>query len=163
MKQNYLILALVVLAAALFWKGKHKVIPDINETNIETVISPNVKNVETLSTNEVKPIASPTGTPVDKHGVELASLNKMTQTILDFSNNSKRFEDLMFQLKNENQEPYISQDRNAFTGELTIVRTKSPLPGTRYFHAQYFSDENGEKFLQHMSFQSKPGDRKSVV
>ncbi len=35
----------------------------------------------------------------------------------------------------------------------SVVRTMNSLKGTRYFHAQFFSDENGKEHLQHMSFE----------
>jgi hypothetical protein len=40
---------------------------------------------------------------------------------------------------------------------MNVVRTKSTLPGIRYVHAQYFTDEDGVKNLGHVSFELKPG------
>lgn len=54
-------------------------------------------------------------------------------------------------------QPTYFQDSNPSTGSLYVIRTEKPLPGTRYFHAQYFSDENKKPFLQHMSFEIPPG------
>lgn len=54
-------------------------------------------------------------------------------------------------------EPVSSAHTNEETGTLTIVRTEGTLPGTRYFHAQFMTDENGKPYLQHMSFEFRPG------
>ncbi|MBY0384466.1 hypothetical protein K2X05_04835 [bacterium] len=53
--------------------------------------------------------------------------------------------------------PSYSQDSNPDTGSFYIIRTDKPLKGTRYFHAQYFSDHQQKPFLQHMSFEIPPG------
>lgn len=49
-------------------------------------------------------------------------------------------------------------DQNQYTGKMTIVRTAKALPGTRYLHAQFFSDVNEKPtILQHISFELRPG------
>lgn len=53
--------------------------------------------------------------------------------------------------------PTYTQDSNPETGSLAIVRTDKPLRGTRYFHAQYFSDSHQPPLLQHMSFEIPKG------
>jgi hypothetical protein len=56
-----------------------------------------------------------------------------------------------------NIRPVVMKDSNPYTGTMNVVRTKDFLPGTRYFHAQYFSDNEGnDETLQHMSFELKP-------
>lgn len=64
---------------------------------------------------------------------------------------------LIDSLKQKKLSPYIMKDENPYTGSMSIVRTKSTLPGTRYFHAQLFKDEQGNDFVQHVSFEFKPG------
>jgi Na+-transporting methylmalonyl-CoA/oxaloacetate decarboxylase gamma subunit len=66
------------------------------------------------------------------------------------------YDQLVKQLKEKNLKPRVMNDGNQFTGEMTVVRTDSTIPGARYFHAQYFDDENGKKFIQHLSFEIKP-------
>ena len=51
--------------------------------------------------------------------------------------------------------PQVQADSNDL-GKMIIVRTERALPGTRYLHAQYFSNEAGEPEIQHMSFEIPP-------
>lgn len=81
------------------------------------------------------------------------SLKQMTQVLAAFTLEDKKLNDLLEALKKDQQEPFTVKDKNPYTGEMIIVRTKSPPPGTRYFHAQYFVDENNQSFAQHMSFE----------
>lgn len=60
------------------------------------------------------------------------------------------------QLQKLRLQPNLYQDSNPNTGTLSVVRTEKPFPGTRYFHAQYFSSEKQKPFLQHMSFEIPP-------
>jgi hypothetical protein len=55
------------------------------------------------------------------------------------------------------RQPVVTQNFNPDTGKMLIVRTGEALPGTRYFHAQFFEDENKQPYLQHMSFEFRPG------
>jgi hypothetical protein len=84
-------------------------------------------------------------------------LEEMTQTLSQFSKREAQLRDLVEYLKTQRQEPVVTRDQNAETGEMVIVRTQRPPDGTRYFHAQYFSDEEGKGFVQHMSFEFQPG------
>lgn len=54
-------------------------------------------------------------------------------------------------------EPKISIDSNEETGSLTIIRTENALPGTRHYHAQLFENEDGTTYIQHQSFEIRPG------
>lgn len=85
-----------------------------------------------------------------------ASLKQMTQVLFDFTVQEKSLSDLMDSLTKGQHEPFQVSDKNPDTGEMIIVRTKSPLPGTRYFHAQYFVDEDNKPFAQHISFEYRP-------
>lgn len=64
---------------------------------------------------------------------------------------------LIRELEAMNLVPQVARDSNPYTGEMVIVRAKNNLPGTRYLHAQYFTDENGKEFLQHFSYETKGG------
>ncbi|MBC7464419.1 MAG: hypothetical protein H7256_00365 [Bdellovibrio sp.] len=88
---------------------------------------------------------------------EMTSLSDMTQTLYQYTQADARLQDLLRFLESTGQKPTVVNNSNADTGEMAIVRTGSPLPGTRYFHAQYFSDENKKSFVQHMSFELKSG------
>lgn len=90
---------------------------------------------------------------------EEESLKQMVLALSKYSQGGATFDDLIHELQATGQSPFIARDKNEYTGEMNIVRTKSPLPGTRYFHAQYFTDEKGERLLQHMSFEFRPGPK----
>lgn len=90
---------------------------------------------------------------------ERASLRSMAKTLSDYARPRSSVKDLVADLKSAKQEPVVARNSNPDTGEMVIVRTKSPLPGTRYFHAQFFADENDVPFVQHMSFEYKPSPR----
>ncbi len=87
---------------------------------------------------------------------EIASLNEMASIVSQFTQPDHPLTELVDRLQKSGQEPKIFRDANSETGEMIIVRGDSPLPGTRYFHAQYFTDDAGERFVQHMSFEFKP-------
>jgi len=87
----------------------------------------------------------------------LENMQKLTNVLFQFSRPSQTFKQLIQYLRTNGQEPFVARDKNEFTGEMMIVRTKSPFPGTRYFHAQYFSDNAQDHFMQHMSFEVPSG------
>ena len=87
----------------------------------------------------------------------LQSLHSMAKTLAEFSKPEAHIKDLVQSLQFQEQEPVVTRNQNPDTGEMLIVRTQKPLDGTRYFHAQYFSDESGKGFVQHMSFEFQPG------
>ena len=92
---------------------------------------------------------------------ERESLLFFADALNDFTGEEASMEQLIDRLKTKNIEPFIMKDENAYTGSMEVVRTQKVIPGTRYFHAQYFSDggsENGEKTLHHMSFEFRPGE-----
>ncbi len=87
----------------------------------------------------------------------LNSLSEMSRTLFAYTRPGIPLKDLVSYLQRSKQEPQVGHDRNPYTGDMAIVRVKTPLPGTRYFHAQYFADSDGTSFVQHMSFEYKPG------
>lgn len=90
---------------------------------------------------------------------ELKSLENMTRALYIFSSNDQRPESLVKKLNEAGLKPKVAQDFNEDTGKMIVVETDEALPGTRYFHAQYFEDENKKPFLQHMSFEFRPGEK----
>lgn len=65
-------------------------------------------------------------------------------------------EELVRSLRALNLAPEVGSDKNEYTGELLMIRSQKELPGLRYFHAQYFSTEDGGYHPQHISFQIPP-------
>jgi hypothetical protein len=116
--------------------------------------------VATTSSPVVPPLPS---SPVSSSGDRLApsakqeNMQKLANVLFEFSRPSQSFSHLIQYLRDSGQEPFVARDKNESTGELMIVRTKSPFPGTRYFHAQYFSDNGQDRFMQHMSFEIPSG------
>lgn len=109
-------------------------------------------------TAQKDPLVIPPGKPLPAAEKEslLVAVKKMTHVLAVYASADKSLEALVENLRQDRQEPYMVRDANEYTGEMMIVRTKSPIPGTRYFHAQYFTDENKTRFPQHMSFEFRP-------
>lgn len=84
------------------------------------------------------------------------SLFTMNKILKHFSLTQHRLEDIIARLDALKMRPVLHRDQNPYTGTMYVLRTDSPLPGTRYFHAQYFSDDKHLPFLQHMSFDIPP-------
>ena len=109
-------------------------------------------------------VAAPVSTPAPLARVpaaastdELRSLETLGQTLAYAVDPAHSLNRLLEDMVKSQQQPLVVRDANPDTGEMMIVRTKSPLPGTRYFHGQYFTGEDGAPFVQHMSFEYKPG------
>ena len=126
-------------------------VPVRKSTSVKSTAAPRKDNNQ----NEVE--AKRTPSSADLTADELASLAKMTLTLFNFTQAESRLQDLLQFLEGSGQKPVVVNNSNADTGEMAIVRTASPLPGTRYFHAQYFSDAGEKGFVQHMSFELKSG------
>lgn len=90
---------------------------------------------------------------------ELESLDRYAKALYLFSSNDQRPEALVQKLTEAELKPLVLQDFNDVTGKMIVIRTEETLPGTRYFHAQYFEDEDKKPFLQHMSFEFRPGEK----
>lgn len=85
------------------------------------------------------------------------SLQQMAALLFEFTQEDRPLKELLGTLELAGQKPFTLSERNEYTGEMTIVRTKNPPPGTRYFHAQYFGGKDVEASVQHVSFEYKPG------
>lgn len=87
---------------------------------------------------------------------EQASIEHFVETLFINVNYDKGVKDVMEDLERMGLEPVDNKQANPYTGESHIIRTNKTLPGTRYFHAQ-IKGSAGNEFLQHMSFEIKPG------
>lgn len=101
-------------------------------------------------TKNDKAVSQKTSIPLN-----LKNIQQMTQTLKTAALQSS-LQATLDRLQKLNMQPSLYQDANPQTGTLSVVRTEKPLPGTRYFHAQYFSGEKQKPFLQHMSFEIPP-------
>ncbi len=147
----------VLLVVVSYWKLVHRPSFEPQMTN-----EPPADSVAVLSGGQQQPTPTPesSGQPVALSTAppenEAASLDSMTKALIEFTRPERAMDELLRFLQDSKQEPFVSVSKSVETGDLSIVRTKSPFPGTRYFHAQYFSGA-GENYVQHMSFEFRPG------
>lgn len=85
------------------------------------------------------------------------NLKSMVDVLFLYSLPDKKLSTLLAYLTQSEQSPFMVQDAEVGLDGLIIVRTQKPFTGTRYFHAQYFYNENRAPYLQHMSFEFRPG------
>lgn len=87
--------------------------------------------------------------------VEKKSVETLLGTFFSHSRGKQSLNKMMQELTAAGLDPVVAKDFNPDTGKMLIIRTNEALPGTRYFHAQYFEDDdqNKEPFRQHMSFE----------
>lgn len=87
------------------------------------------------------------------------NLQALTQAMADHTRSSRAFEDFIRYLADSGQQPRVYKESAVVLGDIYIVRTESPPPGTRYFHAIYEEEENGELVMRHMSFDYRAGEK----
>lgn len=116
-----------------------------------------INGVPILPNGSKLPPPLPTPATADVTDEEKKSLETMVETLLEFGLKDRHITELVKTLKFAGQKPFVTRNSNPDTGALYFVRTQSPSPGTRYFHAQYMSDEDGKLFAQHISFEFRPG------
>lgn len=154
----------LIFIGILISVGSILLLPDTPDSRIPT--SPHVRmpaqvKVKKESLNPARAsLTIPADKTAEKHRAALqenASLEEMTRTLSLYTQSNYNLPALVEYLKKSGEQPFVARDTNPYTGEMIIVRTKAPLPGTRYFHAQYFTSEDGQRTPQHMSFEIKPG------
>lgn len=160
MALGFLVLMLLVLS----WGPKKK-------TQAETISSVMVKKTVTqakqftqkmklnpkLMSQHKKKEVGPSSHREVASVTEKVSLKKMAKIMYQFTRPDAQLEDLVKLLEVSHQRPQMTIDKNPYTGEMAIVRTHNPMDGTRYFHAQHFSNEGKNGIVQHVSFEFKPG------
>ncbi len=137
------------------WKSNFETSSEPSQANAASTVA-NEKQISAFPNPMTQPSTSSEREPASE---ELNALVDMSRSLFQYTRPESQIEDLIRYLETSRQQPQIFRDSNEQTGDLLIVRTRSPLPGTRYFHAQYFSDKNDQHFLQHMSFEFRPGDK----
>jgi hypothetical protein len=135
--------AVVVALTGFLWWREHAPAPTVVTASLPV-------KAPTRTIARQLPAALKSGTEAER-----GSLQGMARILYTFTRPDSRLKDLVSVL--HDQDPVVAHDANPYTGEMAIVRTRRPLPGTRYFHAQFFSDEKSDSFVQHMSFEYKPG------
>lgn len=156
MKRNLKwILAMALIGGATIWK---KNLQAQSLADSESAAPPTNLASKMEAAQPIVMKNSPGAKAGDLDPAPLESLQDMTKTLYQFTRPDSQLSDLVQYLESSRQQPQIARNSNPDTGEQVIIRTRSPLPGTRYFHAQYFTGENQKSFVQHMSFEFKPSE-----
>jgi hypothetical protein len=168
MRKTKILLSIVVLAGAFFYlrfslkeqSGEGKVNhvhfkPPYQRSQVKEPLPETLPKVAQPSSVQAE-AAKQDRRPASSED-ERASLSNMTNTLERFIRPQASISDLINHLRRSRQNPLATHNSNPYTGEMAIVRTERPLPGTRYFHAQYFKGDDGSGFVQHMSFEFQPG------
>ncbi len=151
---------LIVIAAVFLFRKTSTITTSGSPSNDNSTTAGNAGsqvNKNVFSTQNKEAFSQQTTGTSSGLSEEKQSLQNMTGTLAAFATSERTIDELMEYLKASKQEPVMAEDKNDYTGSMFVVRTNNPFPGTRYFHAQYFQDETGKKFVQHMSFEYKPG------
>lgn len=101
-------------------------------------------------------LQSTTTKQFQKSKIQKNHVAAMSLLLKQYSSPHFSLTDVIDDLDSKKMEPLLLKESNPHTGTMYVLRTESPLPGTRYFHAQYFENKNREPYLQHMSFDVKP-------
>jgi hypothetical protein len=159
MKKLFLLILIVIIGGYYFLNNSLEIqsgLPDLTRNAIvkPIIVTPKsprqIKNVKTVINKNLKKTMFKIPTN------EKESLNAYSTIMRDFSNTKKSKEELIIILNKLKLQVIQKYDSNEDTGSMSIIRTQKTLPGTRYFHAQYFGDDQGQT-LQHLSFELKPG------
>lgn len=144
----------LILVGAIWIKTQPTVNPQTvqSRADIKPVLAVTNSSLDRQPAN-----SAATGSPATVNNLNTESLSNMVKMVSQFTQAPNHLEELWSYLKNSGQDPMLTRDKNPYTGDMMIVRTNNPFPGTRYFHAQYFQNASGEPFVQHMSFEYKPG------
>jgi hypothetical protein len=106
---------------------------------------------------QTKPVSDSSSSPTVPQKKQLhQSMIKMNSLLKKYTLTNHSLKEIIDRLDALKMAPVLYKDSNPYSGSMFILRTESPLPGTRYFHAQYFSDNKTEPYLQHMSFDIPP-------
>lgn len=84
-------------------------------------------------------------------------LQRINTKINEIFTNKESPQELIQYFQEEKLEPEMSQTSNEYTGTMMMIRTQKSIPGVRYFHAQYMGDDPEHTFLQHFSYEFRPG------
>ena len=129
------------------------------DQNKKTIPQKNSKNLDKKEEEQVEEFSFenlPESLKV-KPTNERESLTSLSQSLVEFTKPGRKYQHLVKVIDNWKLGSKVGIDKNDYTGSMTVVRTREALPGTRYLHAQYFTNDAGEQVLQHLSFEYRPG------
>ncbi|MCC6137325.1 MAG: hypothetical protein IT287_01735, partial [Bdellovibrionaceae bacterium] len=89
-----------------------------------------------------EPTYKPTATLIETTPAtrSITTVTQMSSLLKNYAISNLNMNDVIDDLEKRNMDPLLLKDSNPYTGTMYVLRTDSPLPGTRYFHAQYFTD-----------------------
>lgn len=90
----------------------------------------------------------------DKEIESISLITKAVGQALSKKMNSTDFMKLLTQLS---LKPKFMDQGNSALGSFVTIRTHNTLDGTRYIHAQFTGEHQKADYLQHFSFQIRPG------
>lgn len=146
--------AAVVVAAAFFYQMTK------NETT--TTLPENIPSPDEATHRQQQIKNTPLSVPDSSLLADIKGLNEeekkslltLTSILAESMKPRQSYDQFTARLEKLKLAPKALIDQNQYTGKMTIVRTAMALPGTRYIHAQYFSDVNEKPgILQHISFE----------
>ncbi len=158
-KSSFIILVsgLLVLAAAVHALRRHSAVTAQAHVEAAILAAPVAppRQILTAQPVEIKAAAARIATKLpakskSRH-VALQSLATMTSVMSEFGRNAHSMDDLVRFLDDSKSRPLVAKDVSPYVGEMDLIRTRSPLPGTRFFTAQY-SGSGDERVLSQMSF-----------
>lgn len=175
-----LLLSTVIGAAVVLFvlKQKHKQAeqpsPNENITQVESqkvsatpaqtsssTVTTNSKPTLAAATPAHKPNATPEDTPLYPQGPlsiqEVESVNNIVKTISQAIAKRSNSTAFMKAVQALNLKPKYMDEGTTAVGSMVTVRTHDALEGTRYLHAQFTGVKNNADYLEHVSFQIRPG------
>lgn len=88
---------------------------------------------------------------------ELLASHQLVSVLMDVGRKDLDLRAVLQRMREVGLRPDARREVNPVTGRSYIIRSATTLPGTRYFHAQVFENSRGGEFVQHISFDLRPG------
>lgn len=156
MNRAIVVLILVTFIALSLWVKKSFFSPPQSRITAITEASPALGSASGGKSVIERNTQPESGARPNQFQEARASLDQMSLILKDAVSGSKSLDHLIQKLRSSGQNPEMTRQDNGVTGEMTIVRTQNPPPGTRYFHAQYFKQQDNQRYVQHISFEFRP-------
>jgi len=160
-----LLLILVIAGAIIFFFFNEKSVEIDPADTVDDVAEEIIDIDKVKKNNKRKKLATGPGAKLSSKDLpkrievpqtDKASREYLAETLFQYTNYDRTQVNLVEDLERLNLNPTQTKTSNSL-GTSNIIRTEKSLKGTRYFHAQFKDDGNGNEILQHMSFELPPG------
>ncbi len=156
---------LLIGSLAALWllsgeKQEDKILDDVKPVEVMASKKPVTSRASTVTQAEVKKVEVAAKKQESAEEEELSpeeGFQKIHEKVSQLYKKKNSESELIEFFQVNGLEPQVSRDSNPYTGSMTMIRTQKGLKGSRYYHAQYFTDESGDSFLQHLSTEFRPG------